>query len=455
MALDELVKFLDDEKEKLFKATPNLKEFYNTLSEAIRTLTVPFRNSFSPDINIKSSIDPENKRITFSKHPLQSIEGQVQNNTDWLINLINNIYAIQNKYLQSPYFIELTDINDIKRVHSDISKFLDELYLQNTSLILKDSSSEMSILARQKKRDIEDLLGNHINPYYKRLEHIKKDEYNVRLRPEIKDHIGNLQIYNKTPEKYDILIKEKCTLIGLAYNPDLTKTVIADLATNKESFKKRIKKKYSSDLKGKKIDTASIRRKYLKIVTRYLSRTNEISKLAPILENVYYLFQPKPTLAERFYILLSMIFGKERKVPKRDIEFSYIIGKESIQRKKASLEELMYKVNSLEKLMLKVRNNINSYYINRKLNTYPLRKMRDIIDNIRTNMRNIFDDCFGLIQWLGKKSNKEKLEKIPETMQKEFNQHLTSINATLIINSERLKEIDRRYPINSRTNEQP
>ncbi|GAH89374.1 unnamed protein product, partial [marine sediment metagenome] len=183
MALDDLIQFLENKKDELFNATDYLIGFYKTLSESIHTLIVPFRNSFSPGINLKSSIDSENKKISFTKHTLQSIEGESENNSVWIINLINNIFAIRNKYLRNPHFIDLPDINDIKRVHADINRFLDELYSQNISLISQDSVSEMSILARQKKKDIEILLEKNINPYFVRLEQIKTDEYSIRLRP--------------------------------------------------------------------------------------------------------------------------------------------------------------------------------------------------------------------------------------------------------------------------------
>lgn len=442
MALDELVQFLDQEKEKLYESSDSLKGFYHTLLESVRTLTVPFRNAFSPESSIRPALDPDRKEIVFHKHDLQSLEGEVQNNTVWMVNLVNNIFAIQNKYLQNMYFIELSDIIDIRQVHADIIKFLNELYNKYQTSI---SNSEMSLLAGQKKKDINDLLENHIDTYFQRLEQIKIDEYTIRIRGEIRDHIANLQSYYRDVEKFDSIIKEKCTLLGFIYNPDLAKVAVSDLETSDEALSKRIKKKYSSSTYKKSLDSSSIRRKYLKIVYRYLSRTNEIAKLNSILENIYYLFQPKPSLGERFSLFLSRLFGKEKKALKRDIEFNYIIGKDSIRRRQASLEDLMGRVNSLEKLLLKVKNHLNSYYIKKQLNEFPIKTMKNIIGNIRSSMESIFDDCFGLIQWLGKKSNKDKLEKIPVSMQKNFSQYLNSIHSTLIINIERLKEISRKY----------
>ena len=443
MALAELIQFLDEEKGKLFEAFTSLKGFYHTLLESARTLTVPFRNSFAPESNIKPALDPEQDKIVFIKHGLQSLEGEVQNNTDWLINILNNIFAIQNKYLQSPYFIELKDIDDIRKVHDDISKFLNHLYEHHLSAI---PNAEMSLLARQKKNDIEDLLENHIDHFFKRMEQVKVDEYIIRLREEIKDQVGTLQNYYRSTEEFDQLIREKCTYLGLSYNPDLAKLTVTELESSDEALSKRIKSKYREATAEKALDPAGLRRRYLKIVYRYLSRNSEISKLIPILENIYYIYQPKPSLGERFSRFISKLFGKDVKLPKKDVEFQYIIAKGSIQRKKASLEDLMDRTNRLDKLLLKVKNHVNSYYIKKEINAFPLKTMRNIITNISTLMGESFDDCFGLIQWLGKMSNKEKLDKIPVSMQRDFNQYLNSIHATLIINSERLKDIARQFP---------
>ena len=116
MAVNELIQLLEDEREALFKTTDTMKSVYQTLAESIRTLTVPFRNAFAPEANIKPGIKSEQKRLVFSRHELQSLEGEVQNNTAGLIHLINNLYAIQNTLLRSPYFIDLTDISDIRQV---------------------------------------------------------------------------------------------------------------------------------------------------------------------------------------------------------------------------------------------------------------------------------------------------------------------------------------------------
>jgi hypothetical protein len=61
-------------------------------------------------------------------------------------------------------------------------------------------------------------------------------------------------------------------------------------------------------------------------------------------------------------------------------------------------------------------------------------------------MRRVYDDGFGLVQWLGRKSNRDRLARLPDGSQRDLSACLETIYATLIINSERLEQIDRRYP---------
>jgi hypothetical protein len=441
MELSEMLRYLEEEKEKLLARTSDVRDLYRSLADSIRTLSVPFRRSFTPDSGINAALDPETTKIIFGRHDLQSTEGEVQNNTRWLAELINNVYAIRNSLMANAHFVELKEIAEIRRVHADIRQFLEELYMKNTVWILQDPTSEASVLARQKRKDIEELLKERIDPFFEKLEQIKIDEYSLRLRMEIRDEIGSLQNYSRNPEKHDVLIKERCSRLGLSYDPQLTKVVLQELEQNDQSLEKRLKEKYESV--DKPTASLSLRRKYLRILHRYLARTKDVAALLPILENIYFLYQPRPSLLTRVRTFFARLAGREERPVRRDIEYSYIIGGESIERKLASLESLIGEANQLEKNLLRVRDYIRTAQVNKQIKTVSIAKIRDTIDSIRSAMRRVFEEAFGLVQWLGKKSNKDKLARLPESTQKDLNVHLDAIYATIIINAERLKEISR------------
>ena len=449
MGLAELMQFLDGEKEKLLGRSEEIRDLYRSLSESLRTLPVPFRNSFAPESSIKSALIPQAQKITFSKPTLRSSEGEVHDNTRWLVSLINNLEVIRGRLLDSPHFIELPDIGDIRRVHADVRKFMEELYLQNSGRLLRDPNAEAASLARQKLKDVEALLLQHIDPFVERLEQLKLDEYSLRLRQEIGEHISSLQSYQKDPQAGEALIKEKCSRVGLSYDPELARAVVQDLELNDESLEARVRGKYAEEAESDaavKAGAPGLRQKYLYIVYRYLARLREVSRLLPVLEMVYAIFQPKPSLLERLARFFTLFSGKERKPPHRDVEYAYIIGRESIEHRRASLESLISEVNQLEKVLLRVKSSLAAARAAKTLKAVSPARLRGVIDSTRASLRRIYDDGFGLVQWLGKKANQERLARLPESSQRDLSAFLETIYATLIINSERLKEISRRYP---------
>ena len=439
MGLIEVLHYLEEEKEQLLAGAADVRDLYRSLAESIRTLSVPFRRSFAPDSGIDAAIDPETRKITFHKHGLQSSEGEVQDNTRRLSELINNVYAVRNSFLDNPHFVELKEIADIRKVHADVRQFLEDLYMKSTVWILQDPNSEASVLARQKRKDIEELLKERIDPFFERLEQIRIDEYSLRLRMEIRDEIGSEQNYRKSPEKYDGLIKDRCNRLGVGYDPRLVKVVVKELERSDENLESRLRAKYAES--DKPADSPSLRRKYMRVLHRYLARTKDVAALLPVLENIYFIFQPKPSLLSRIRSFFARLAGREEKSVHRDIEYSYIMGGDSIERREASLEKLIGEVNQLEKVLLRTRDNIRTAQINKQINSISISKISDTIDSIRSSMRRVFEESFGIIQWLGKKSNQDKLARLPESMQRDLNVHLDAIYATIIINAERLKEI--------------
>jgi hypothetical protein len=181
-------------------------------------------------------------------------------------------------------------------------------------------------------------------------------------------------------------------------------------------------------------------------VNRYLARLPDVNRLLPILETLYALYQPRPSLLDRLARLFSLFTGKERKGQRRDVEYSYVIGRHGIEHRRASLEALIAEVSRLQKALSRVKSYLASARASRTLKQVPVSRLRSTIDSARASLRRVFDDGFGLLQWLGKKGNQEKLARVPESTQRDLSACLDSIYATLIINAERLKEVARRFP---------
>jgi hypothetical protein len=430
--METLLQFLEQEREKLFQTTGAQQELLGSLAETLRTLSGPLRNCFSSADTILSALKPEGDKITFTRPELQSLDGEVQANTPRLINLINNLYTIRNRYVQDPHFIEFSHLADIEQVQAEIKSFLDELYGRNAALL--ETRSESSVLARQKKRDIEELLETRVAPWFKRLRQLKTDEYLARLRPELKGDIESAQAYAKEPQRYEARIKEKCARIGLPFDLPALQLLINELDSSDEQFEQKIRAQYAETPAPPRLSPKALRRKYLRVLTRYLTAIRELERLAPILQTIYYLYQPKPGLLERISAFFAQLAGREPRIPRKDIEFSYIVSRETIQRHTGSLETLLERINFLEKVLLKLKG---------QLRQASLRRLDGAVEQIHPALSMITEEGGGLVQWLGKPRNRDRLRKIPEANQRAFHQALTSMQATLIINQERLQEIAR------------
>jgi regulator of replication initiation timing len=449
MGLAELVQFLEGEKESLLAGGAGVRDLYRSLSESLRTLPLLLRNSFAPESSLKSALDPQAQKILFSKPTLRSSEGEVQDNTSWLASLLNNLEVVRSRLLADPHLLEIPDLGDIRRVHADVRKFMEELYLQNSGWMLRDPNAEPAALARQKRKDVEELLSQHLDPFVERLEQLKLDEYSLRLRREIAEHFSGMEDYQKAPQAGEALIKEKCSRLGLGYDPELSRGVLQDLVLNDEALEARVRGKYVRQDGGQqaaKAGVAGLRQKYLRVVYRYLDRLREVSRLLPVLETIYAVFQPRPPLLERLARFFALLGGRQLKSPHRDVEFAYVIGRESIEHRRASLESLISEVNQLEKSLLRVKSSLASARAAKSVKAIPPARLRGVIDGTRASLRRIYDDGFGLVQWLGKKGNQERLSRVPDSSQRDLSACLETIYSTLIINSERLAEIDRRYP---------
>ncbi len=447
MGLSELMQFLEAEKESLLAGGAEVRDLYRSLGESLRTLPQLLRNSFAPESSLMSALDPQAQKISFSKATLRSSEGQVQDNTRWLASLLNNLEVVRGRLLSDPRLLELPDIGDIRRVHADVRKFTEELYLQNSGWLLRDPNAEASALARQKRKDVEELLAGHIDPFVERLEQLKLDEYGLRLRREVAGHFSGLESYQQAPQAGEALIREKCSRLGLHYDPELTRGVLQDLAVSEEDLEARVRGKYARKPEGQgAAGTGGLRQRYLRVLYRYLDRLREVSRLLPILETVYTVFQPRPPLLERLARFFALLAGRQPKSAHRDVEYAYIIGRETIEHRRASLESLLSEVNQLEKSLLRVKSSLATARAAKALKTLPPARLRASIDGTRASLRRIHDDGFGLVQWLGKKGNQERLSRLPESAQRDLSLCLETIYSTLIINAERLAETDRRYP---------
>ncbi|MBN1836476.1 MAG: hypothetical protein JW820_11540 [Spirochaetales bacterium] len=444
MSLPELLEFLEGERSALLERASEVSDLYRSLSESLRTLAVPFRSSLASMGSFESALNRENRELRSTGKPSEGKPGDMEHNTSRLVALINQVYAVRNLVLPALESTESGELSQVRQLHAEILAFLEELYQQNTAWILQDPGAEASIMARQKRRDIEEILKEEIDPFFERLTALRRDLYSLRLNVAIRRDAAAYQRAVGSPQAFEGVIQEQCTALGLPFAPERSQELLRDLAQGEGELERRVRERHEERPEEGEVSAAALRRRYLAVLQRYLARVSDVSALLAVAEEVYDLYQPRPSLMERLRVFLARLFGRDERPPRRDVEFNYVVGKDQIERRRASLEDVIRGANNLEKMLLRIKNHINEYMIHKRLAEFPVARALELIERTRGAMRRIFEDCSGLVQWLGKAENRDKLALLPQNSQRDFGAHLDSIYATLIINAERLREVELR-----------
>ncbi|MBN1409725.1 MAG: hypothetical protein JW969_02700, partial [Spirochaetales bacterium] len=150
MTLTELVNIIEKEKEKILKASDFINLFYRQIFDSIvniRDNLIP--NAFSGDSKWKSRIQPNINKFKFMNYTLQSMEGKIQNNSDFIIIVLNNIQAIENLYLRNSQRIRFNDIYEIRRVNNNIIEFINTIFAKDFTLFLPEQKLYLANAIRE------------------------------------------------------------------------------------------------------------------------------------------------------------------------------------------------------------------------------------------------------------------------------------------------------------------
>ena len=446
MAAEDILQFLDEEKAKLFSEVEMFETLYQTLSESLATLTVPFRDIFGSDIAEAVSQGESHTSIQIAKHALQSAEGQIQDNIVWLRQLTDNIQVIQH-HLRDSAALDLSRLKSIDAVHNDVRDFLQQLYSLQRSVASRDKHSQMPQLAQKKKKDIESLLSEQLEPYIRRLIQLFRDRYSADLRIGLKEDQKNLATFSGSQKELELFVRSKCEDLQIPFEKKIIDQTLKTLNDDDEILIETLQNRYKEPPESWEIRESRIRDGLVRVVNRYFARSADLAKLGPILKSVHKLFQPKPSFLTRMALFLARLFGKPVEQPSVDVSYTFITAGKKIERRRASLETVMARTNELEKSLLRGGSRLNTFRSQNQLGSYPVDDLKALIQDIQRDLKQVYEDCFGLVQWIGRSQNESRLEAMSETLQHELNSLLYTINATLIINNERQTEISTKHGI--------
>jgi hypothetical protein len=438
MALQELLDFLGDEKAKLFKATEYINTYYHQIAaslESLRDNLLPY--SFSARAGWKETIDKRSSRINVPDIRPQNMSGDPEFNSTTLVTLINNLLAVQNTLLVNPDGISVSDIRTVRRLHQFLLGFLEEQFSNSNIASLKKQQRDLAFSVKQ---NIEKRVRENIEPYFSHLEMILDDEYRVTLSGHVQHIIGSLNNYKKNPSHYDELIARKSRELGLKSNPEENLAVIADLEKPESVLSAEVRAKYEG-ADAKKTPSRYYRLK--EIALRYCSQGDNLEAL------IYFLRESERTLLrvsilKRIGLFFRNLFSSRKpEIGQDNITFTYVGSRGKIERRRASLNDMLSNASFYFKYLKKFREDIETESYARTHTPQQAKDLEKFIDTSFSSLADILEKCQGFRNWLGRENNRQLLRRIPDRRQEDFNNLLLHINRTCIVNNYNLQEFDK------------
>lgn len=436
--MEEIKKILQNEKANLFKATEYIISFYTQVHNSIINIRENlFPGAFSSDQTWKEVLNTEPIALSFPEYSLQSVEGEMQNNSETIVVVLTNIQGIQNLYLKNAQKITIKDIQRIKKANHYTLDFVQRLYSRDNMILIAEQRLK---LAKTIRSNIEKIFENNVMPFIEKVETILVDEYKINIRRVLRRIIGKHSNYAQDPFKFDLRIKEKCIELSIQYHQDIILSAIADLAKSDEVLKKELKAKYITTETQK---VAVKVHKLREIANRSISQIGNLEKLIHFLSTIMKLYQPRTILERIMDFLKRMITGKGINFPQKDLFFFYSSRTGRLEKRRTSIQILIKEIISLKNFLSKVKDTVDFYAYTKASNATSVREMENVIDNSISSLNSIYTQCLGLRDWLVWKNNISRLNKIPVSQQEEFNNLLLAIDYHLIINKQNLRDLMR------------
>jgi hypothetical protein len=434
----QLFDLLDREKEKLFQAISYISTYYYEIITGLQSLRENiFPYSFTSNNLWKTAINKDNTVLKVQEPGADTLRDDPEFNSNLLLTLINNIYAIQNTYLANPSQIEVYDIKCIQKTHNLLLIFLHNQYSHQNLAPFKKKQLELAVSI---KTSIENRIINNINPFFQRLEMIKSDEYFIYLFDSVKSLVGNYENYKAKSGVYDTAIEKKCDDLNIKNNPELNLLLIADLGKSEELLNIEIKSKYETAETEK---TVSKTYRLREIAHRYISQADNISRLEYFFQEFYSLTHISSFLTRLLNLILSIFTGRSPAVSPKDLSFRYSNPEGKIEMKQASLLLLIKRIGIFHQFLLKSREQLNYFSSLHGLGSQAVKDIEKIIDTCFFELNDIYEQSAGFREWLGMEHNRKILKKIPEKRQYDFSSLLLSINRIVIVNKYNLMEFEK------------
>jgi hypothetical protein len=290
------------------------------------------------------------------------------------------------------------------------------------------------------KQTIEKRLRENIEPFFDHLEMILDDEYRVTLAGHVKPIVESLDNYKRNPSLYDDLIARKCRELGLKSIPEQNLAVIADLEKPEAVLSAEVKAKYEAAGEKK---APSLYYRLKEIALRYGTQADNLAALIFFLKETERNLLHISVVRRIGFYLKNLFAGRKKEITQNNIVFSYVPERGKIERKRASLNDLVGDASLYHKYMIKFKEDLETESYARTHTPQHAKDLEKFIDTSFSSLADVLEKCHGFRDWLGRENNRRLLRRIPDKRQEDFNDLLLHINRTCIVNNYNLQEFDK------------
>ncbi len=436
MTLPELQNRLFHERKRLTEHSEQIATSYGQVSDALILLRQQiFPQAFAKNESWLDEVPQSRQSIVTPRYSFPDV---VENNTATIVAAISNIRTIQVNLLPQRASVTIEQVRSVQQADRYLLEFVQRLFAENPPAITSDAREG---LAQAVRKNIAGSFKNTISPYWTLMESLLTDEYRAAVRVLAKSAVDDYESYQRSPYYYESQIRQLCVGHDMAFRKELIDWTARELSIPDDELAEQILKKYA----GEPERPASGKTYRLReIALRYLGQSKNLRRLVPFYEHIDLAFQPQSFWRELWDLIVRLITGSSPDRKRREIRFTYIRSDERIERVEVTLDQVRRNTENMAAYLDRSRAHLEQL----SPDTTPVpeiqAELEQIVDACTQRLRDIYVQNLGLREWVARDRNRAFLDTLPVKLQQEFNGALLSLNQTIIINREGIRELEEK-----------
>jgi hypothetical protein len=436
LTLPELQNLLVDERKRLAEHSQQIATSYGQVSDSLILLRQQiFPQAFAKNERWLEEV-PQSRQSIIT--PRYSFPDVVENNTATIVAALSNIRTIQVNVLPQGASVTIEQVRSVQQADRYLVEFVQRLYTENPPAIAGDTREG---LAQAVRKNISGSFKNTISPYWTLMESLLADEYRVAIRTPAQSAVEDYESYQRSPYFYENQIRQLCVDQDMAFRKELIDWAVRELSITDEELAEQILKKYQ----GEPERPASGKTYRLReIGLRYMGQSRNLRRFVPFYEHIDLAFQPHSFWQELWDLIVRLVTGSSPDRKRREIRYTYIQSEDRIERVEVTLDQVRRNAENMATYLDRSRARLEQLTPDTTPVAEIQAELEQIVNTCSERLRDIYVQNLGLREWVARDRHRAFLDTIPVKLQQEFNGALLSLNQTIIINRESIRELEEK-----------